>query len=110
MDKLNFETDNHTSSNVDKIAKLFPEAITEAGNKKGELKRIIDWDKLKLLCGQECTDEHEFYQFTWAGKRNAIRKAVESTTKTLRPCPEESKNWDTTQNLYIEGDMEEAKK
>lgn len=75
------------------------------------LRQVIDWGKLRELLGDNVADdEPEVYDFTWVGKRAAQREAMAPIRKTLRPCPEESVNWDTTQNLYIEGDNLEVLK
>jgi len=64
----------------------------------------IDFDKLRLVLGDEVDEDTERYAFTWTGKTDAIRQSQTPSTATLRPCPEESVNWDETENLYIEGD------
>lgn len=89
------------SDNISKIKKIFPEVITE--NK-------IDFEKLQLILGKDIDDSREKYAFTWPGKTQAIKESQKQSTGTLRPCKEESKNWDTTQNLYIEGDNLEVLK
>ena len=88
-------------NNIDKIAQLFPNCVTERIGKDGKPEMAIDFDKLK---------GEERYQFTWPGKRAASRLANETTTQTLRPCREESVDFDNTQNLYIEGDNLEVLK
>ena len=109
MDKLRFESLNLTAVNIDKIAELFPAAITEALDEekstpeKKVYKKIINFELLRSILGDEVAGD-EAYEFTWVGKREAIREAGRPIRKTLRPCVEESKNWDTTENLYIEGD------
>lgn len=94
MDKLRFESANLTAANIDKIAELFPGVVTEGK---------VNFDLLRSLLGDEVYGD-EAYEFTWVGKRAAIAEAGRPIRKTLRPCVEESKNWDTTENLYIEGD------
>ena len=89
------------SDNVSKLKEIFPEIVTE--NK-------IDFNKLKNILGDEIDESHEKYNFTWPGKTQAIKESQKQSTGTLRPCKEESKNWDTTQNLYIEGDNLEVLK
>ena len=92
-------------NNIDKIYELFPNCIVETADAKGNLIRSIDFDKLRLMLGDEVIDDKaEHFDFTWVGKNNAIRKANERIDKTLRPCIEDSVNWNTTNNLYIEGD------
>lgn len=109
MDKLRFESVNITSANIDKIAELFPAAITEAldegksGPEKKVYKKAVNFEVLRSMLGDEVGGD-EAYEFTWVGKREAIRESGRPIRKTLRPCVEESKNWETTENLYIEGD------
>jgi adenine-specific DNA-methyltransferase len=92
--KMKFETPNLTAENVAKIAELFPGVVTEGK---------VNFDLLRSMLGDEVYGD-EAYEFTWVGKRAAIAEAGRPIRKTLRPCVEESKDWDTTENLYIEGD------
>ena len=94
MDKMRFESPDMTDVNLKKIAELFPGVVTECK---------VNFDLLRSLLGDEVHGD-EAYEFTWVGKRAAIAEAGRPIRKTLRPCKEESKNWDTTENLYIEGD------
>ena len=94
MKKPKFETPNLTAENVAKIAELFPGVVTEGK---------VNIDLLRSMLGEEVFGD-EAYEFTWVGKRAAIAEAGRPIRKTLRPCVEESKDWDTTENLYIEGD------
>lgn len=111
MDKFTFKTADGVDVNLEKLSQAFPEVITETMDEDGKIKRVADFEKLKMLLGDSAVERpQEFYEFTWPGKNEAIFEAAKATTKTLRPCPEESKNWDTTQNLYIEGDNLEALK
>ena len=111
MDKFTFKTVDGVDVNLEKLSQTFPEVITETMGEDGKIKRVADFEKLKMLLGDSAAERpQEFYEFTWPGKNEAIFEAAKATTKTLRPCPEESKNWDTTQNLYIEGDNLEALK
>ena len=111
MDKFTFKTSDGVDVNLEKLSQAFPEVITETMGEDGKIKRVADFEKLKMLLGDSAAERpQEFYEFTWPGKNEAIFEAAKATTKTLRPCPEESKNWDTTQNLYIEGDNLEALK
>ncbi len=111
MDKFTFKTADGVDVNLEKLSRAFPEVITERMGEDGKIKRVADFEKLKMLLGDSAAERpQEFYEFTWPGKNEAIFEAAKATTKTLRPCPEESKNWDTTQNLYIEGDNLEALK
>ena len=100
-----------TGNNIDKIAQLFPNCVTERIGKDGKPELAIDFDKLKAELTNDVLEEgEERYQFTWPGKRAASRLANETTTQTLRPCREESVDFDNTQNLYIEGDNLEVLK
>ena len=110
MDKMKFETPDLTSQNIDKIAALFPNCITEMRDENGKLKRGINFEMLKQMLSPDVVDGDECYEFTWVGKKASIVEANKPIRKTLRPCPEESKNWDTTENLYIEGDNLEVLK
>ena len=111
MDKFTFKTADGIDVNLEKLSRAFPEVITETVGEDGKIKRVADFEKLKMLLGDSAAERpQEFYEFTWPGKNEAIFETAKATTKTLRPCPEESKNWDTTQNLYIEGDNLEALK
>ena len=93
------------SGNIEIIAALFPHCVTERLDKNGNPELAIDFDKLRAeLSNDVLEDGEERYQFTWPDKRAASRLANEATTKTLRPYPDESVNFDSTENLYIEGD------
>ena len=105
-----FESPDLTSQNIDKIAALFPNCVTEMRGENGKLKRGINFEMLKQMLSPDVVDGDECYEFTWVGKKAAIVEANKPIRKTLRPCPEESKNWDTTENLYIEGDNLEVLK
>lgn len=93
----------------EQLAKIFPEVITEK-NIDGEIKKAVDFDKLKDILSDNISDSHESYDFTWVGKNFARAEAYRKIDKTLRPCVEESKNFDATENLYIEGDNLEVLK
>jgi len=99
--QLNGESLDIVSENVSKLKELFPEILTEDK---------IDFDKLKEVLGKYTESDSERYNFTWKGKSAALRLAQTPSSGTLRPCKEESKNWDTTENLYIEGDNLEVLK
>ena len=103
-EKMKFETKDLTQENIAKIGQLFPEVLTEAKDGNGILKKVINFDKLRQILSDSAIDNRETYDFTWVGKKQAILEAATPIRKTLRPCKEESVNWDTTQNLYIEGD------
>ena len=110
MDKMKFETPDRTAENVDKIAALFPNCVTEMKGEDGKIKRGINFELLKQMLSPEVVEGKERYEFTWVGKKASIVEANKPICKTLRPCLEESKNWDTTENLYIEGDNLEVLK
>lgn len=104
MDKMRCESPDLTQANIDKLAELFPSVITEGWDKNGKAKKGVNFAALRQLLSSEILEGDEAYEFTWPGKKAAIVEAGRPIRKTLRPCPEESKNWDTTENLYIEGD------
>ena len=110
MEKMKFETPDLTSENIEKIAALFPNCVTEMRDAKGNLKHGINFEMLKQMLSPDVVDGDECYEFTWVGKKASIVEANKPIRKTLRPCPEESKDWDTTENLYIEGDNLEVLK
>lgn len=98
------ESHNLTEGNIEKIGKLFPNALTEMSDEEGNLKKGINFEILKQELTGDVVDGEECYDFTWVGKKAAIVEANAPIRKTLRPCLEESKNWESTENLYIEGD------
>lgn len=114
--KLSLQTPNLTAQNIDKIAALFPNCITEMLDEEKSTpdhkvyKRGINFELLKQMLSPDVVDGDEAYEFTWVGKKASIVEANKPIRKTLRPCPEESKNWDDTENLYIEGDNLEVLK
>ena len=110
MTKPNFETPDMTQKNIDRIAQLFPNCITESKDENGKLKKAVNFELLQQMLSDEIADKDEAYEFTWVGKNAAIVEANKPIRKTLRPCKEESVNWDTTENLYIEGDNLEVLK
>ncbi len=110
MDKMRMETIDLTMSNVEKIGKLFPNCITETTDANGKLKRALNFDLLRQMLSNDVVEGNESYEFTWVGKKASIVEANKPIRKTLRPCPEESVDWDTTENLYIEGDNLEVLK
>ena len=110
MDKLRMESPDMTAQNIDRIAALFPNCVTEASDGHGGIKRAINFELLKQMLSPDVVDGDECYEFTWVGKKAAIVEANKPIRKTLRPCVEESKNWDSTENLYIEGDNLEVLK
>ena len=105
MEKLKMQSHDVIGSNTQKIAQLFPNCVTERLGKDGKPELAIDFEKLQAeLSNEIIADGEERYQFTWPDKRAAVRLANTPTTMTLRPCREESVDFDNTQNLYIEGD------
>lgn len=112
MDKLSMSTPNLISENIEKIADLFPGCIVEAEDELGNKVRKVDFDLLKAELWDQTWVEwlDERYRLDWPGKKRAILKANTPITKTLRPVKEDSVDWDTTQNLYIEGDNFEVLK
>ena len=110
MNKMKFETPDMTAENVEKIAELFPNCVTEMRDESGKVKRGINFEVLKQMLSSDVVDGDECYEFTWVGKKASIAEANRPIRKTLRPCIEESKDWDTTENLYIEGDNLEVLK
>lgn len=105
MTKLKMHSPNIVDNNIEKIGKLFPNCITERKNDKGEIEMGIDFDMLRQELSIELIEgSEERYQFTWPDKRQSILLANAPIAKTLRPCREESVDFDTTENLYIEGD------
>lgn len=101
MDRIDSLSLNLEKNNIKKIKELFPEAVEEGK---------INFDMLRAMLGDEVDDSKEKYQFTWNGKAKSIKLAQTPSSATLRPCKEKSKNWDTTENIYIEGDNLEVLK
>lgn len=111
MDKLKLHTPDLTATNIEKLASLFPNCVTEAKADSGQLKRAIDFDLLRQELSDHIVDgPRERYHLDWPGKREALLAANAPIAKTLRPCREESVNFDTTRNLFIEGDNLDALK
>ena len=104
MEKMRMESVDLTALNIEKIGELFPNCITETVDENGHLKKAIKFDLLKQMLSGDVIEGDEAYEFTWVGKKAAIVEANKPIRKTLRPCPEESVDWDNTENLYIEGD------
>ena len=116
MEHMKFETPDLTAGNVEKIAALFPNCVTEMLDEehstadKKVYKKAVNFDMLRQMLSGEVVEGDEAYEFTWVGKKASIVEANRPIRKTLRPCPEESVDWDTTENLYIEGDNLEVLK
>ena len=110
-EKLPLQSADGAQINLDKLYQIAPSCFTEARGADGKVRRVVNFDVLRQLLGDAAADTgEEFYQFTWPGKAEARREAARSIRKTLRPIPEDSVDWDTTQNLYIEGDNLEVLK
>ena len=103
MEKMRMESLNLTSQNVEKIEAIFPNCITESRDENGELKKSVNFKILKQMLSEDLVDGEEAYEFTWVGKKAAIVEANKPIRKTLRPAPEESVDWDNTENIYVEG-------
>lgn len=116
MNHMKFESLDMTAQNIDRIAALFPNCITEmldeehSTPEKKVYKRAVNFELLKQMLSPDVVDGDEAYEFTWVGKKAAIVEANKPIRKTLRPRVEESKDWDSTENLYIEGDNLEVLK
>ena len=102
MQKLKLQTADMAERNIETLGQLFPSCLTEKINDEGKLVKAIDFDKLRQELACDVVEgAEERYQFTWPDKRAAVRLANTPTTMTLRPCREESVDFDNTQNLYI---------
>lgn len=110
MEKMRMESVDMTAQNIEKIGTLFPNCITETVDENGKLKKVINFELLKQMLSGDVIEGDEVYEFTWVGKKAAIVEANKPIRKTLRPCKEESVDWDTTGNLYIKGDNLEGLK
>lgn len=111
MDKMKMRTPDLTEENIKRLAALFPNVITEIKDDSGVTKKAIDFDLLKQVLSKDIVEgDDERYRLDWPGKKASLLKANMPITKTLRPCREESVNFDTTENLFIEGDNFEVLK
>ena len=111
MEKLKLHSPDFTQENIARLAELFPNCVTESKTEDGSLKRAIDFDQLRQELATSIVEgPQERYQLNWPGKREALLTANAPVAKTLRPCREESVDFDTTQNLFIEGDNLDALK
>lgn len=110
MEKVALQTTDIAAENAAKLAELFPDVLTEVMDEDGNVRYGIDAEALRAHVGDIAEDKRERYQFTWPGKQRARAEAIRQIDKTMRPVPEESVNWDTTENLYIEGDNLDALK
>ena len=109
FEKLDLKTKDLTQENIAKISSLFPNLITEV-EKDGKVIKTINASKLKEVVGDYATTDSEVYELTWVGKQESKQKIVAPITKTLRPVPEDSVDFENTENLYIEGDNFEVLK
>lgn len=107
---MRMESIDLTAQNIDKIGAIFPNCITETFDENGKPKKAINFEILKQMLSGDVVEGDESYEFTWVGKKASIVEANKPIRKTLRPCPEESVDWDSTENLYIEGDNLEVLK
>lgn len=111
IEKLPLQSADGAQINLDMLYQIAPSCFTEVQDPDGKLHKVVNFDILRQLLGDATADTgEEFYQFTWPGKAEARREAARPIKKTLRPVPEDSVNWDTTENLYIEGDNLEVLK
>lgn len=110
MDKMRMETENRVRRNIAVICELFPNCISESVDGNGETIKSVNFDLLRQMLSEQELESGEIYEFTWVGKKKAVIEANRPIRKTLRPVPEESVNWNTTENVYIEGDNLEALK
>ena len=111
LNKLDLQTPDFTSANIARLAELFPNCVTETKNPDGTLKRAIDFDLLSQELSHDLVEgPQERYRLDWPGKREALALANAPIRKTLRPARDESVDFDTTRNLYIEGDNLDALK
>jgi adenine-specific DNA-methyltransferase len=111
MTRLDLQTPDFTSANISRLAELFPNCVTEKKNSDGTLRRAIDFDLLSQELSHDLVEgPQERYRLDWPGKRAALALANEPIQKTLRPARDESVDFDTTQNLYLEGDNLDALK
>ena len=103
MEKVELRTADIAAENAAKLAELFPDIVTEVLDEDGNVRHSIDVEALKAHVGDIAEDKRERYQFTWPGKQKARAEAIRAIDKTMRPCPEESVNWDNTENLLHRG-------
>lgn len=104
MDKMRMESQNMVTSNIEKIAEIFPNSVTESIDSDGKKRKAVNFDILRQMLSSSVIEGDEAYNFSWAGKKASIVEANRPVKKTLRPVKEKSVNWDVTENIYIEGD------
>ena len=110
MEKMRMETEEQSKKNVELLEKVFPNCITEALDENGQIVKSVNFELLRQMLSSTALDTNESYEFSWVGKKACIAEANRRIRKTLRPVMEDSENWDTTANIYIEGDNLDALK
>lgn len=110
MKKMRMEISDLVLKNIEKIEKIFPNCVTECADETGKLRKAVNFDLLRQMLSDAPIERDEAYEFTWVGKKKAIVEANKPIRKTLRPCVEQSSDWENTENLYIEGDNLEVLK
>lgn len=110
MEKMRMETEEQSKKNVELLEKVFPNCITEALDENGQIVKSVNFELLRQMLSSMALDTNESYEFSWVGKKACIAEANRRIRKTLRPVMEDSENWDTTANIYIEGDNLDALK
>ena len=110
MEKQKWGRSGQEEQNLEAIARLFPSVMTERRGEDGALRRAVDLEALKALLAPDVVEGEECYEFTWVGKNASRAEAAQATTLTLRPVREDSRDWETTRNLYIEGENLDALK
>lgn len=110
MEKMHMEAKDFVVQNIEKVGELFPNCVSESADMEGRPVKTINFDLLRQMLSEEEIEGKEIYEFTWVGKKKAIVEANRPLRKTLRPSIYDSKNWDYTENIYIEGDNLEALK
>ena len=100
MDKMRMESVDIFQQNINQLEALFPECITECIGKDGKMIKTVNFERFRQLFSDELQEGNEVYEFTWVGKKAAIAEACKPVRKTLRPCPDESVDWNTTENIY----------
>ena len=110
MERMKMESLNINKLNIEKLEKLFPNCITEGEDAEGVITKKVNLDAFRQMFSEDIVEGDEAYEFTWVGKKAAIIEVNKPTRKTLRPDINESSEWNTTENLYIEGDNLEVLK
>ena len=110
MEKMKMESLSMKNTNVEKLGELFPSCLTEGKDEEGNIVKKVNFDALRQMFSEDIAEGEEVYEFTWVGKKASIVEANKPIKKSLRPCPNQSVDWDKTGNVYIEGDNLEALK